>query len=263
MNKKNITEELKKHNRLVEYTFYVGEDDEITGNSDDKDLILGEEPEDDVDDETENDSDNQNELDIDSSDSDGSELDFDSTDNADDVDSDFSLDDSEELEGSEGSEDVDDDFSLDSEGDEEIELDVTDLVQNTKKTKEEAELASSKMEELLQQFNMLNTKLKDLEDLDTKLAELEQEVIKRNPTKVEKLEMRSLDSFPYNLKLTDYWEDKESEGDIEAVSDDKSEEDEYELTDSDIEQDYSEQEVVNSFDPDTYEEDDFNFLGTR
>jgi len=46
-----------------------------------------------------------------------------------------------------------------------------------------------------------------MDSIASKIDTLEKEIVKRNPTPVEKLEMRSMDSFPYNIKLTDYWKD--------------------------------------------------------
>jgi hypothetical protein len=37
-----------------------------------------------------------------------------------------------------------------------------------------------------------------MDKITNKIENLEQEIIKRNPTEVEKLEMRSLNSFPYS-----------------------------------------------------------------
>jgi hypothetical protein len=40
-----------------------------------------------------------------------------------------------------------------------------------------------------------------MDKITNKIENLEQEIIKRNPTEVEKLEMRSLNSFPYSQKI--------------------------------------------------------------
>ena len=68
--------------------------------------------------------------------------------------------------------------------------------------------------------------------------------------------MRSLDSFPYNLKLTDYWSGKE--GAYNVLNNDNNNvvpmgkepaEKEYVLTQDEIENDYSEGDVSDSFYP--------------
>ena len=75
---------------------------------------------------------------------------------------------------------------------------------------------------------------------------LEKEIIKRNPTPVEKLEMRSLDSFPFNQKLTDYWAEKE--GPYDVMGNDKKKE--YVLTKDDIDADFSPTNIKQSFNVD-------------
>ena len=52
-------------------------------------------------------------------------------------------------------------------------------------------------------------------EIETLKAEFE----KRNPTQTEKLNLRSLDSYPFNVKPTDYWAEKNKQGGYEAYSD--------------------------------------------
>ena len=73
-----------------------------------------------------------------------------------------------------------------------------------------------------------------------KIDDLEKEIEKRNPTPVERLEMRSMDSFPYSVKLTDFWSDKEG---YEAT---EEEETEYTLTQSDVDN-FDQKEIRSSF----------------
>lgn len=233
-NARLLKEEIKKHMRLVEYDFFVGEDEDIV---DDKELILGEEPGDEIPDEEPID-----EIPVDEP--------------------------VEEIPVDEPVEDIpiddivpEEPIGVDPMGEDEVELDITQLVQGTEQAKASSDLANEKMSGLMQQFDDLNSKLDKLEDLDAKISELEDEVVKRNPTEVEKLEMRSLDSFPYNLKLTDYWEEKEEDGEVQATDEPlnkDSEEDveEFELTKDDIESDYNHGEIANSFNPTNDEEED-------
>lgn len=132
----------------------------------------------------------------------------------------------------------------------EVEVDVTDIVKDTKETKDAVNSGNQKVDELLTKLSDLETKLSSMNDLVSKIEQLETEIEKRNPTPEEKLEMRSLDSFPYNLKLTDYWSEKE--GAYNVMNNKKiapPEEKEYVLTQGDVEQDYNEGEVSDSFYP--------------
>lgn len=126
----------------------------------------------------------------------------------------------------------------------EVEVDVTQLVDKTEEAKEEASQASSKIDDLLNKFGELESKLGGMDAIISKMDELEQEVIQRNPTPTEKLNMRSLDSFPYSVKLTDFWAEREG---YDTGS--EEEEKEYVLTQDDIENDYNEQEIKSSFIP--------------
>jgi len=127
----------------------------------------------------------------------------------------------------------------------EVEVDVTDIVDKTEEAKEEAAQASSKIDDLLGKFSELEEKLTGMDEIITKMDELEQEVKDRNPSPTEKLSMRSMDSFPYNVKLSDFWNEREG---YEATSE-EDEEQEYTLTKQDIDDDYSEVDIRGSFNP--------------
>lgn len=128
----------------------------------------------------------------------------------------------------------------------EVELDVTELVQGTEAAKESADAANSKVEALLAKFDNLTNHLEKMNSIQSKIDGLENEIEKRNPTPEEKLEMRSLDSYPYSVKLTDFWAEKE--GNYDAMTGGKEEEGEkeYVLTQDEVESDYNAQEVRDS-----------------
>jgi len=67
--------------------------------------------------------------------------------------------------------------------------------------------------------------------------------------------MRSLDSFPYSLKLTDYWSEKE--GNYDAMGNDKTEkaDEEYVLTQDEVDSDYNPIEIKDSFSDTNTEEE--------
>jgi hypothetical protein len=106
------------------------------------------------------------------------------------------------------------DFSLDDEPeDDEVDIDVSELVDNTKEAKHAAKvagkIASSRADKLLSKFSELESKIDSMSAISTKIDSLEREIARRNPTPNEKLELRSLDSAPFNIKLRDYWNDVE------------------------------------------------------
>lgn len=128
-----------------------------------------------------------------------------------------------------------------------IEIDVTSLVNGTEEAKSSADRAVQNSELMLQQLADLEKRISGMSVLNDKIDSIEHQIIKRLPTPVEKLEMRSMDSYPYNQKLTDYWSEKEGPQEVKPK--------EYVLTQDDVDNSYSESEIKNSFNDD-YEEED-------
>ena len=142
---------------------------------------------------------------------------------------------------------------LDAMGDsDEVEIDVTSLVKGSEEAKKSADVAKQNTETLLKKLDDLETRMANMSSLENKIGELEKEFVKRNPTPVEKLEMRSLDSYPFNQKLSDYWSKQEGFYDVT----DKNKE--YVLTKDDVNSTYSDASLKNTFSiPDEeYDEED-------
>ena len=117
------------------------------------------------------------------------------------------------------------------------ELEITDLVksqQNVEKKQEEY------FNNLFKHLEGLESKLSDMDSIMAKLNDLETKVDKyRVKTPEEKLELRSLDSGPFNQKLSDFFDDKQD--DME-----KSGKNEYILTQDEVE-DFSPNEIKKTF----------------
>ena len=58
-----------------------------------------------------------------------------------------------------------------------------------------------------------------LDTNNTELEALKAEFEKRNPTQTEKLNLRSLDSYPFNVRPDEYWKNKAEQGGYQAYSD--------------------------------------------
>ena len=107
------------------------------------------------------------------------------------------------------------------------ELDITDLVTSQKNVE-------SKQQEyfdmMFKQIEDMQSKLNSMDQVFEKLNSMEQKIEKYRPrTAQEKLELRSLDSGPFNQKLSSFFDDKQE--DME-----KSGKNEYVLTSDEVEQ---------------------------
>ena len=123
-----------------------------------------------------------------------------------------------------------------SDGDTE-EIDITDLVtaQNDIKSKQD-----EFMDSLFSKLDDLEGKLVNMDQIMDKINSLETKFDKyREKTPEEKLMLRSLDSYPYNQKLSDFFDDKKDEMEETGKN-------EYVLTSDDVE-DFSPNEIKGTF----------------
>jgi hypothetical protein len=117
------------------------------------------------------------------------------------------------------------------------EMDITDLVKSQQNIETKQE---EYFDNLFSQLENLQSKLGEMDNLVSKIDSLEAKVEKYRPkTAQEKLELRSLDSGPYNQKLSDFFVDKEE--DME-----KSGKNEYILTTDDV-KDFTPSDIKDSF----------------
>lgn len=115
------------------------------------------------------------------------------------------------------------------------EIDITDLVNMTQNIKNDLDSSKSdndavmgKMGDLFGKLDDLESKLSQMDDVIAKIDGLESKVTQmKEPTPQEKLEMRSLDSYPFNQSPTDFFSQKQGEMK-------KSGKNEYVITKSDL-----------------------------
>jgi len=89
------------------------------------------------------------------------------------------------------------------------EIDITDLVTTQQDIKDKQE---ELMDNLFTRLDDLQSKLSHMDQIMDKINSLETKFDKyREKTPEEKLMLRSLDSYPYNQKLTDFFDDKKQE----------------------------------------------------
>jgi len=89
------------------------------------------------------------------------------------------------------------------------ELDVTDLVDSQKNIEKKQD---DYFENLFGQLTKLESRLGEMDAIMNKLNALENKIEKyREKTPQEKLELRSYDSYPFNQKLSQFFDDKQDE----------------------------------------------------
>ena len=139
------------------------------------------------------------------------------------------------------------------------EVDVTDLVNLTKSIKSDLDAhkddqnaAVTKMDDLFSKLSDLESKLAAMDNIVAKIDELGAKVEQMKPdTPQEKLEMRSLDSYPFNQKPTDFFSQKQAEMKQTGKN-------EYVLTKDEV-VNYP-QDIKNTFNPNDEEEvDEYKF----
>jgi hypothetical protein len=139
------------------------------------------------------------------------------------------------------------------------EIDITDLVNMTKNIKNDLEnnkqdnsAVINKMDDVFTKLNDLEGKLAQMDQVMAKIDQLGATVEANKPkTEVEKLEMRSLDSYPFNEKPQEFFAHKQ--GEMRA-----SGKNEYVLTKDDVEN-YAPDALKSSFNPNEEQKDEYSF----
>ena len=138
------------------------------------------------------------------------------------------------------------------------EIDITDLVNMTKSLKKDVEDSKNdhgnvigKMDDVFTKLSDLETKLSQMDQVMAKIDQLGSQIQQVKPqTPQEKLEMRSLDSYPFNEKPQEFFAHKQ--GEMQA-----SGKNEYVLTKDEVEN-YPTDTIKTSFNPDQ-QEDEYKF----
>lgn len=132
-----------------------------------------------------------------------------------------------------------------NEDEESEELEITDLVNSQKNIETKQE---EYFENLFNQLSNLEAKLGEMDNVMNKLNSLESKIEKyREKTPQEKLELRSYDSYPFNQKLSQFFDDKQEEMEKTGKND-------YVLTSDEVE-DINVNDIKNSFQPGSQEDD--------
>lgn len=137
------------------------------------------------------------------------------------------------------------------------EIDITDLVNMTKSIKKDMEekgdasdAVLGKMDDVFKKIDDLESRLGEMDSIMDKIDQLGYKIEKvKEPTPEEKLQLRSLDSYPFNKTTDEFFDEKMPEME-------KTHKNEYVITPDDVE-DYSKDDIKNTFNTDDEEEDEF------
>jgi hypothetical protein len=139
------------------------------------------------------------------------------------------------------------------EGEEDDVLDVDDLTDAQEKMNGTVNRVGKKLGTVDDKIQVL---LKSIDDLQRRIqsnndeiADFKREFEKRNPTPTEKLNLRSLDSYPFNVSPTDYWAQKgmDPNSNYQGYADNSEPTtQEYQITNSDVD-DFDERAISQSF----------------
>lgn len=154
-------------------------------------------------------------------------------------------------------------------GEEEVEIDVSEIVDGVNQNSESIQSIEKKIDSVSNQMTsfvdkLMKTNQSIANQVQNMGQNIEQEFRKRAPTPYENIHMRSLSSYPYNQKLTDFFKPAKGneyeysidnpnvdgeKNDYQLKVKDSNEDEtpeEYVLTNQDIEDDFNEIDVRNS-----------------
>ena len=139
-------------------------------------------------------------------------------------------------------------------GEDETVIDVDDITNAQEKMNDKVNVVGqdlgkvdSKIEALIQTLTKMETMINNN---NQEIANFKAEFEKRNPTQTEKLNLRSLDSYPFNVNPKDYWVQKGADPNSNYSGFSNNGEpttQEYVITNNDVD-DFSEREMEKSFD---------------
>jgi hypothetical protein len=144
-------------------------------------------------------------------------------------------------------------------------IDVDELTQAQEETEEKVDDMQSYMgkgfKKLLNVVNkldqMINNSIANMENI-------KQEIEKRNPTPMEKLNMRAAnDSYPFNVSPNDYWANKEATSNYRIGGEDEEDAPQYTITQGDIDKMTDFQKISKDLSDANFNQNLMNIFGLR
>ena len=139
-------------------------------------------------------------------------------------------------------------------GEDETVIDVDDITNAQEKMNDKINVVGRDLGDFGDKIETLLQSLSKMEDMinnnNREIENFKSEFEKRNPTQTEKLNIRALDSYPFNVNPKEYWAEKSGDPNSRYsgfANNDKPTTQEYVITNSDVD-DFSERDMDRSFD---------------
>lgn len=145
-------------------------------------------------------------------------------------------------------------------------IDIDDLTQSQEETEDKVDDIQVSMEKGFDKLLNVVDKLNSMIDASTAhMEQIKQEIEKRNPTPIEKLNMRAAnDSYPFNVSPSDYWKTKEASSNYRIGGDDEDgEAEQYTITQGDIDKMTDFRAISKDLDDSEFNQNLLNIFGLR
>jgi len=129
-------------------------------------------------------------------------------------------------------------------------LDVTELTDAQEDMENDIKKIGGKFEKVLNAIEHFEDMIRSN---DEKIENLKSEFEKRNPTQIEKLNMQTSRSYPFNVTPEEYWKEKEKNSNYSTESDNNGKDDpQYTITAQDVAGDNNWKAISDSFNSDNF-----------
>lgn len=158
-----------------------------------------------------------------------------------------------------------DDMDIDTmQPDDEV-IDIDELTQSQEETEEKVEDVQVSMEKGFEKLLHVIKKLDNMIDNSSlNMEKLKQEIEKRNPTPLEKLNMRAAnDSYPFNVSPSEYWQTKEATSNYRIGGEEEEDAPQYTITQNDIDNITDFRQISKDLDDSQFNQNLLNIFGLK
>lgn len=144
-------------------------------------------------------------------------------------------------------------------------IDVDELTSSQEKTEKKVGKLKNSMEKGFDKLlNVINRLDKMIDDNTANMESIKKEIEKRNPTPLEKLNMRAAnDSYPFNISPSDYWKEKEQNSNYRIGGEDEPDSIQYTITQDDIDGMTDFKQISKELDSDEFNQNLMNIFGLK